>query len=194
MLQLPEVFSWDPTASAPASWELSRPTLERTRWYFLLQLWPHATCCPDSHSWSPFLSHVFCSFYNFILLSLSSLLYIKVYIHISDLVSQDYITISIYTCSCISVSLQPKRQQKAMPWVACPWWILPGTAKAGSCPSPAWRPRRDSASEAAFWHCPSFLFPFHMCFSLGLGFAFSFQKENWNPAITVAERAPICLH
>lgn len=60
--------------------------------------------------------------------SLSSLLYVKIYIHISDPVSQDYITISIYLCSCVSVSLQPKRQQKAMPWVACPQWSLPGAA------------------------------------------------------------------
>lgn len=52
----------------------------------------------------------------------------------SNLPSQDYITSSIYLCSCIPVSLPPKRQRKAMPEIACPWWSLPGADKAEVLP------------------------------------------------------------
>lgn len=127
MPQLPEV-SWDATAAAPTSWELIRPILERIRWYFLLhQLWAHVMCCliPIPDLFSPMSS----SIPSIINPSLSSLFYIKIYIHVSDPVNQDYITISIYLCSCVSVSLRPKRQPKALPWVAFPWWSLLGAAK-----------------------------------------------------------------
>jgi len=109
--------------------------------------------------------------------SLSRLLYIKIKKKKSNLSSQDHTT-SIYLCSCISLSLQPKRQQKAMPEIACPWWSLPGSDKAGCCPSPTRRPHRDSAPEAVFWLDSSFLSPFPMCLSLRFGFAFSFQKAE----------------
>lgn len=59
------------------------------------------------------------------------------------------------------MSLQPKRQQKAMPWVASPWWSLPGAAKAGSCPL--------SHMEILPW------LSFRSCFLASLFFSLSFS-------------------
>lgn len=67
---------------------------------------------------------------------------------------------------------------------------MPGADKAGWCSSPPWRPRHDSAPEAVFQLCSSFLSPVHMCLSWGLHFAFSFQKAEWDSSNNSSRNNP----
>lgn len=149
-------------------------------------------CCPDSYSWSSFLSHVLYSFYNLILLSLACYMLKYTYIYLIQSAKITLLFLFIYVAVFLWAYNQKGNKKQCLEWLVHRGACL--VLQAGSCPFSPWRSCHDSASEVVFWHCSSFLFPFHMCFSLGLGFAFSFQKENWNPAITVAERAPIYLH
>lgn len=89
-------------------------------------------CCPDSYSWSSFLSHVFYSFYNLILLSLACYILKYTYIYLIQSAKITLLFLFIYVAVFLWACNQKGNKKQCLKWLVHGGACL--VLQAGSCP------------------------------------------------------------